>query len=245
MSTATATKTEKAKVRGEKRRSINQMAGTAKTMLKRRGVEFLKDHKGNEVPIDYVPAIDLVKHVKCLELVEKAKQLKDQLAEFKFECQDIGDTIYDQLMHENEVRDSSVGGFTLGTFDKSSKVLYKMDTVSEKIPEELRIAEEYWEKYLEKYKTTETDISLMIEIVNDVLHNSKDEIDVRQIGKLNRYGSRVKDKNYHKFLEHLNQAYDTRHTKRYEQFYEKDNQGEEQSIVLTYTKLKPQAPEEG
>lgn len=115
-----------------------------------------------------------------------------------------------------------------------------MDTVQEKIPEELEIAKSFWEIFLqEEFPDQNQEDHFLHEMVNDLLYNQKGHIDIRQIGKLNRWGSKIKNKNYHKFLEHLNQAYDTKHTKRYEQFLERNDQGEYDSLILTYSKADP------
>jgi len=241
---ATKTKSKK-KEDEEKTLTIAQQAGYARRKLKNRDIEYLVDHKGLKVPINYVDDIDILKHWETIQIIERAKELREELAKFKGRCQQVGDELYDQLMREDEIRGQSVGGFTMATFDKEMKVLFKMDTVQVKIPEELTKAEDYWNRFLEDYYGDQDDKdALMIELVNELLHNTKDQIDLRNIGRLNRLGSKIDNKLYYKFLKHLNQAYDTNHTKRYEQFQERNAQGEYDSIVLTYTRVDPKAPED-
>lgn len=226
--------------------TIAQQAGYTVRKLKNRGIKTLKDHWGREVPVDYVPAIDLLKHFAALEMIEEAKQIAQRLARFKFMVQQQGDELYEQLMSENEIRGESVGGFTLATFDKTFKVLFKMDSVQEKIPEELKIAEKHWEDFMqERFGDKLEENAWLLDMVDELLHNTKKEVDLRQIGKLNRMRSKIKNKHYNKFLTHLNQAFDTRHTKRYEMFQTKNNQGEYDSIILTYASLEPEDPENG
>ncbi len=220
--------------------TIAQQAGYARKSLKRKGIKSLKDYNNKDVPIEYVPNLDLLKHYKCLELIERADSLKQQLMAFKAECIEVGDEMYTQLMEENEIRDSSVGGFTLGTFNKDQRVIFRMDSVKDKNPEQLKIAEKYWNEFLEdEYPGVDPAQHFLYSIVNDLVINSKDEIDGRLITTMNKYGSRIKNKLFKKFLEHLNQAYDLRHTKRYEIFEKRNKQGTYKAVVLTYSKLDP------
>lgn len=224
----------------ERTLTLAQRAGYARRRLKNRGITTLTDHHEAEVPLKYVPDIDLLKHAETLEILERAEALARELAAFKFEVQKKGDELHRQLMKEDEVRDNSVGGFTLATFNKSLKVIYAVDSVQVKIPEQLKMAQESWKNFLDDYYGDKDEKDrLMIEMVNELLHNQKDQIDLRNIGRLNRMGSKIKNKNYHKFLDHLNQAYDTEHTKRYEQFKKRTDQGDFDSVVLTYSSIDP------
>lgn len=242
MSTKTKEKSEKQE---EKTLTIAQKAGYARRKLRNRGIEFLEDHRDKQVPIEYVPDIDVVKHAEALEIIDRAEELAAELAEFKHEVQEKGDELYNQLMAENEIREQSVGGFTLATFDKELKVIYAMDTVQVKIKEELKVAEEHWKKFLEDEFGEDLDrVGWLLDLVDELLHNTKEEVDMRQIGKLNRMRKKIDNKHYNNFLDHLNQAYDTQHTKRYEQFKYRNEQGEYDSILLTYSRIDPRDPEE-
>lgn len=243
-----STQTKKREEKSEKKPlTIAQQAGYARRKLKNRDIEFLVDHRGRSVPVDYVPDIDLLKHFEALEIIDRAQELARELAEFKYEVQQKGDDLHDQLMAENEIRDNSVGGFTLATFSKELKVIFAMDTVQVKVQEELDMADEWWSKFLDDEfdEDTKEKIGWMIEIVDELLHNTKGQIDTRNIGRLNRMASKIPNDKYHKFLKHLNQAYDTQHTKRYEQFKVRNDQGEYDSVLLTYSRISPLDPDKG
>lgn len=223
-----------------KQTTIAQQAGRARASLKRKGIKTLKDYQGKDVPVEYIPNLDLLKHFTCVELIEEAEQFKLELQKFKAKCQNIGDELYAQLMEENEIRESSVGGFTLSAFDKSQRVLFKMDSVKEKNPEQLTLAGEYWNRFMQtEYPDTDPKQHFLYSVVNELVFNAKDEIDPGLVNLMNKYGERVKNSNYKKFLNHLNQAYDLRHTKRYEQFEKRDDQGKYKGVILTYTRLDP------
>lgn len=221
-------------------KSIAQEAGYIRGSMKRKGIKSIKDYNGREVPIDYVPDIDLIKHIKTTELMEKAEHLKKDLRLFKAECQEAGDGMYQRLMEENEIKETSVGGFTLATFDKEARIVFRMDSVKDKNQEEIDMAGECWKQFMkDEFPDLDPNQHFLASIVNELVFNTKDEIDTGLINILNRYGQKIENKYYQKFLGHLNQAFDLRHTKRYEVFEKKDKQGKYKGVILTYAKVDP------
>lgn len=229
-----ATKTKKKKT---KKRSLAQRAGKFRAKLTREGVEYLKDHKGQKVPVAYIPPIDMLKHFACEELMAEAVELLESLALFKGKCQQMGDEMYEALMAEELIRDKSVGGFRLQNFDRSKYIDFKMDTVQVVDSEQLAIAKEYKDRFITEEAGEMSGV--ISDLLNLAFETSDGNIDPRRGRALNKYRSRIKNKNFHKFLDHYNQAFDINHTKRYERFLYRDEQGEEQSIVLSYTKVAP------
>ena len=227
-----ATKTKK-----KKKRTLAQRAGVYRTKLKRQGVESIRDHKGKDVPVDYVPALDMLKHFVTEELIAEARELEHQLAAFKAKCQGIGDEMYDQLMAEEEIRDRSVGGFRLSNFDKSKTIDFKMDTVQSVDSEQLAIAKKYKDAFIEEESGQMS--SVISDLLNLAFETSDGKIDPRRGRALNKYRSRIKNKNFRKFLDHYNAAFDLTYTKRYEKFSVRNDQGEYDSIVLTYSRVDP------
>jgi hypothetical protein len=223
-----------------KKQTIAQQAGYVRGALKRKGMKHLQDFNGRKVPIDYVPDLDLVKHHLCTGFFEKIEQKERELRELKTELQQAGDELHTQLLAEGDIRDDSVGGFTLARFDKQARIIYKMGTVKDKNPEQLQMAGQLWNKFMEdEYPNTDPKQHFLHSIVNELVFNAKDEVDTNLINTMNKYAERVKNKYYHKFLHHLNKAYDLRHTKRFEIFEKKDDQGKYKSVILTYAKLDP------
>lgn len=232
----------KTKSKKSKKQSIAQRAGVYRAALTRKGVKTMTDYKGQEVPVAYVPAMDMVKHYITEEIIEEAKELQQRLAEFKAKCQAQGDDLYERLMEENEIRETSVGGFTLTNFDKSKKVEFKMGTIETVLEEEIAIAKKFKDKFVEEITESVPDKetqSIILEMMNMAFERSNGKIDPRRRSELNKYRERVTNKNFRKFLDHYNKAFDLNHTKRFEMFKERNNQGEYESILLTYSSLEP------
>ena len=220
------------------KKTLAQEAGYYRRKLKNRDVEAMKDHKGQEVPVDYIPPIELLKHRHAEEMVDEAMELHNKLADFKARCQELGDDLHQRLMEEDQIRDHSVGGFTLNDFQHNVRVKYKIDSVQEIDEERLAKAKHFKDKFIEEEAG---DMSKAItELLNYAFERENGNIDPRRGRALNKLRKRIKNKNFRKFLDEYNAAFDIRHTKRYELFQVKDDQGEWESISLTYSRIKPE-----
>lgn len=222
--------------------TIAQRAGYARRRLKNRGIETLKDHKGQDVPLDWIPDIDIVEHIATLELVEKAEDLRRQLAEFKHDVQTTGDEIHRQMLADEGVENPKIKNYSLTTMDKSHRLQFKRPPKYNQDEKELAISNDYKDKF---FKDMAGEVpEYVVNLLEELTENSRGDIDQSKISKLNQLATKIKNKNFQKMVKHYNQSLDAYYAKRYEQFQMRDEQGELQSIVLTYASLKPQAPED-
>lgn len=220
-----------------KPQTINQQAAVIRRQLKKQGITTLRDGAGQDVPLDYIPSTDILKHGKAIALVARAKELHKLLQEFRTECQQTGDDLYEMMMAEEEISAKSVGGFVLTDFEKQVKIKFRMDTRTSINESELAMAKHFKDQYLAEHEGAIP--AEVLSLVNMVFERDDQKIDVNRIRPLNRMRNQVKSKNFHRFLDHYNQAIETEHTKRFETFHEKDAQGEWESIILSYTRIKP------
>lgn len=221
----------------KKKKTLAQEAGYIRRRLKNKGVEMMKDHKGQDVPVDYIPPLDLLKHEHAESLVNEARELHNHMADFKARCQTIADDLHDRLLAEDEIREHSVGGFTLNDFGKNVRVKFKIDSVQEVDEERLEVAKAYKDKFIQDEAG---DMSKAItELLNYAFERESGRIDPRRGRALNKLRSRIKNKNFRKFLDEYNAAFDIRHTKRYEMFQVLNDQGEWDTISLTYSRISP------
>lgn len=227
----------------EKKKSLTiaQQAGYARRRLKNRGVETIRDYKGQDVPIDYVPDMDLVEHFLTQELIAEAQELQDRLRAFKYKVQQRGDTLYGQLMADNEVDASEIKNYTLSTFDKSLQVPFRKPPRYTQDEKELAISRDYKKKFF-------TDMAgdlegWIIDLIEELMENTRGDIDPRKIGTLNKLAQKIRNKNFQQMVKHYNQSLEPYYAKRYEQFKVRNDQGDYDSIVLTYASLTPLDPE--
>lgn len=222
----------------DKKRTIAQQAASARRKLKNRGIESLVDYKGNEVPIDYVPNVELLEHFLTIKTIEKAKELREELALFKHSIQSQGDELHLQRLEEGGIHQKEVKNYSLSTFDKSKKVIIKRPPKYTQDETELAICREYKKKWFADMAGNIA--QWLIDLVSSLIENRDGDIDRDQIGTLNRMAEKISNKNFQKMVEHFNKSLEAYYAKRYEQFIECDEQGQEKTIVLTYASLKPQ-----
>lgn len=222
-----------------KKASIARQASAIRKKMKRQGIKFLCDWQGKEVPLDYVPNLDLIKHYYAKQFLEKADKLNQELALFKAEVQQTGDDLFEQLQAENNIKSTSIGGFTVATFDKDQKIQYKMDLQTTYDEDLMRIAhsmkEEYRKDIIEKTGDNELGI-----ILDWAFETTNGKLDVRRLTSLNKYRSKVKNSHFRKMVDTINKALNVNHTKRFEIFEQRDSQGEYKTINLSYARVDPQ-----
>lgn len=223
--------------------TIAQRAGYIRRKLKREEVTKLKDYKGQEVPIDYIPDIELVEHFQTIEFIDEALDLRRRLQEFKFRLQTTGDDIYRQILDDNGVEMAEIKNFTLSSFNKERKIVYKRPPKYTKDEKELEISRQYKRKFLDD--TAGGAESWLVDLLEELIEDSRGDVDMGKISKLNKLAQKIPNKNFKLMVKHFNQCLDAYYAKRYEQFLLRDDQGEEQSIILTYANVKPQDPSAG
>lgn len=223
-----------------KKRTIAQQAGSIRAKLKRQGIESIKDYKGNEVPLEYIPNIDLVEHQAVTELHEEALELRKKMEVLKGKVQSQGDAIYTQRMKEAGLDPKSQKGFTRKSFDGKLSIKftkppkYTIDEV------EREISREYKAKWLKDEAGSVPEYYL--ELVTNLMEARDGNVDQAQLSELNKMRDKIPNKNFGKMVDHFNKCLKPYYAKRYEQFMFRDDQNKEQSIILSYSDVDPEFP---
>lgn len=224
----------------KKNRTIAQQAGTIRRKLKKQGIETLTDYKGNEVPLEYVPNIDLVEHQAVTELHQEALELRQRMEVLKGKVQSQGDAIYTQRMQEAGLDPKSQKGFTRKSFDGKLSIKftkppkYTIDEV------EREISQEYKKKWLQDEAGAIPEYYL--ELVTSLMEARDGNVDQAQLSELNKMRDKIPNKNFRAMVDHFNKCLKPYYAKRYEQFIERDDQNKEQSIILSYSDVDPKLP---
>lgn len=226
-----------------KKQTIAQQAGVIRRKYKRLGIETIRDHNENDVPLDYVPNIKLVEHAATQDLIQEAKAILQTIREFKHKVQTTGDEIYNQLLAEEGLQGKEVKNFHIGTFNKNKKVVYKRPPKYTQDEKELAISREYKKKWL-KDEADNAVPDYIIDLVTSLIESRDGNIDQAQISELNKMTEKIRNKNFREMVKHFNKSLEPYYAKRYEQFVERDAQGEDQNYVLTYSSAEPCTPEE-
>jgi len=225
-----------------KKRSIAQQAGIIRRRLKKQGITSITDYKGNEVPLEYVPNIDLIEHQSVTDLHAEAAELLERLQAFKGKVQSQGDSIYEQRMQEAGLDPKSQKGFTRTTFDKLLSIKFTRPPKYTRDDVELAIAQEYKRKWLRDEANAVPDYYM--ELVANLMESRDGNVDQAQLSELNKMREKIPNKNFRKMVDHFNQCLKPYYAKRYEQFIARDTQGKEQTVILSYSDVEPVLPAE-
>lgn len=217
-----------------KKTTIAQQAGIIRRKLKRQGIEVIKDHEENEVPLKYIPNAKLVEHFTTADLVEEAKDILRQLEAFKAKVQSSGDEIYTKLLEEAGVASKEVKNFHIATLDRSMKIVFKRPPRYTQDEKELAISREFKKAWLKD--EAENVPEYIIDLVSSLIEARDGNIDQSQISELNKLTDKIKNKNFQQMVKHFNKSLEAYYAKRYEQFIERNVQGEEDTYVLSYAR---------
>ena len=92
-------------------------------MIHKKSNKVWHDHRGNEVPREYVPEFDQKQEAQIGKIYNEAQKLSDQLADFKVKSFMIADEMYAQMLRNAKIDPTDrKGNYSLTSFDKSVKV---------------------------------------------------------------------------------------------------------------------------
>lgn len=191
-----------------------------------------KDLNGNEVPAQYVPALDKERERVALKYLAKAKKLSEQLIALKVEMLDECDGVYDRMLESNNVPAQSKGGFSISTFDRSAKIEISIQERIE-FDDLISVAHEKIKQYLEE-KTRGVDHDLQ-QIINQAFETRKGKMDVKRI--LGLFRLQIKHPLWEEAMELIKKSISRNNSKRYARVWEKDAQGEYRVVELNFSSI--------
>lgn len=176
------------------------------------------DHKGQEVPREYVDGFDVRKERTVGKLLKKAMKLSKELETFKQMAFDDVDRLYDEMLKKADINPSErKGNFTLYSFDKSVKLTVD---VSERIEfdENINFAQEKINQYLaEKTKGADQELAVL---VNNAFKTTKGRLDTKRIFSL--FTLKITHPLWKDAMELIKKSIQTNSTVRYLSLYKRD-----------------------
>jgi hypothetical protein len=140
------------------------------------------DHRGNEVPRQYVDRFDVKKEAVIGKLTTDAMALNRRLAQFKEKAFGEADELYAEMLKNADLaRSDRKGNYTLYNFDKSVKLTVD---VSDRIEfdENINFAQQKINDFLVE-KTNGADAELAV-LVNNAFSTTKGRLDTKRIFQL-------------------------------------------------------------
>lgn len=191
------------------------------------------DHRGNEVPREYVPEFDRKNEVVVGKIHRNAERLSEKLIKFKEEAFKDADRLYAQMLKEANIAPSErKGNYTLTSFDKSVKIEVN---VSDRIDfdDNITLAQEKLNEFI-KLKTSGADKELAA-LVNHAFTTRKGRLDKARIFGLMQLN--IKNKLWDEAMELIRKSITTNSSVRYMDISVKDKEGKYQPVKLNFASV--------
>lgn len=168
-------------------------------------------------------------------LVGIAKEIHEQLTDFKKSCHATFDTFREQSQEYGDIRTNSKGGFSLRTSD--GKLLARLERnvvheYDERADLALGLIKEFLESTIKKKDaSTYRLISKLIE------RNKSGDLKPERVASFLSIKNNYTDERWTKAMTLLEESYREREVSYNVSFYEKDDLGKDQPIILTFASL--------
>jgi len=191
------------------------------------------DHRGNEVPREYVPAFDRHNEQVVARILRDAERISTQLAKFKEQAFAQADKLYKLMLKEANVSESDrKGNFTLTSFDKSVKIEVN---VSDRIDfdDNITLAQMKLNEFI-KSKTDGTDRELAT-LVNHAFTTRKGRLDKARVFGLLQLN--IKNSVWNEAMELIRKSITTNSSVRYMEIAVKDDAGKYVPVKLNFANI--------
>lgn len=191
------------------------------------------DHRGNEVPREYVPDFDRTNEVVVGKIFRNAERISSQLAKFKKESFKTADKLYGEMLKNANITPSErKGNYTLTSFDKSVKIEVN---VADRIDfdDNITLAQEKLNEFIKK-KTDGADKELAA-LVNHAFTTRKGRLDKARIFGLMQLN--IKNPLWDEAMELIRKSITTNSSVRYMDISVKDNEGKYIPVKLNFASI--------
>ncbi len=202
-------------------------------MIHKRTDKVWHDHRGTNVPREYVPNLDRKRETAVGKIYDKATKLSRRLAAFKSEAFDEADGIYEDMLKEADIDPTErKGNYTLTSFDKSVKVEINVADRIE-FDENIEFAQVKFREFIAlKTKGADQEIS---ELVNQAFSTRKGKLDTKRV--LSLFSYKITHPVWLQGLEFVKKSMSTNSSVRYMEISTKDANGEYKAVKLNFSSL--------
>lgn len=191
------------------------------------------DHRGNEVPRDYVPKFDRYNEIQVSKIFNAAIKLNEQIARFKAMSYEIADALYAEMLRNANIAPSDrKGNYTLTSFDKSIRIEVNVNELIE-FDENINLAQMKLQEFIEN-KTKGVDIDI-VALVNQAFTTRKGRLDKARIFGL--FSLNITHPLWQESMELIRKSINRNSTVRYMEISEKDENGRYIPIRLNFATI--------
>lgn len=195
-----------------------------------KGKTIWRDHQGNEIPGQYVPAIAKKQDRLVKQKIKKALDMEAKLRKLKVEIFNDCDMLWHEMQEAENVR-TGKKSYSISTFDKAGKI--EIDQ-SERIEfdSKIEIAKAKINEFLETKENADTDLKT---IAHHAFETTKGKLDVKNVLSLKTCN--IKHPLWKRAMELIDESMARNNSKRYVRISHKDDNGEYQNIKLNISSV--------
>lgn len=194
--------------------------------------DTLTNHRGQQVPVGYIPKLDMKRHKFALKFMKKSKALSKQMLTLKQAMNKEADAIYEMMLKDANIKNDGKGNLTITSFDKGFKFEWNMKEYMQ-FGDEINLAQEKINEFL-KEKTANADQDLTT-IVNSAFKTTSGRLDSKRI--LSLFSLEISNATWNDAMDLIKQSMHVNSTKRYLNIYEKDGEGAYRLVPLNFSIL--------
>ena len=191
------------------------------------------DHRGQQVPRQYVDRFDVKKEAVIGKLTTDAMALNKRLADFKQKAFGEADALYAEMLKTAEIAPTErKGNYTLYNFDKSIKLTVD---VSDRIEfdENINFAQQKINEFLLE-KTSGADAELSV-LVNNAFTTTKGRLDTKRIFQL--FQLKITHPLWQQAMDLIRKSIQTNSSVRYLTFYTRGGGDKYEIINLNFSNV--------
>jgi hypothetical protein len=192
------------------------------------------DDEGVTIPRDRLKKSEKITDQNLAAICKQALAIQNKLIAFKQEVEERVQKIIDQRLKELESSKETKGNVTIYSFDRSFRLEV---AISERIEFDdlgIQAAKEKLDEFLNA--SIEGD-QMVKELVLSAFTKSRGKLDTKKVLSLLKYRDKVSDPRFSKALDLIEDSIRKPHSKKYQRFAIRDENGEYQNIDLNYASV--------
>lgn len=193
------------------------------------------DENGQKIPFSRTTPAERKLEVVTAKLLKKATTQNTQLKALKNTILEECAAAYNLKISELKGSPKPTESFTLFNFDRTIKVLHKINKTQQFDDTTIKVAQEKLHEFIEE--NVESKNEFITAMVNSAFETSRGQLDPKKVTSLLRYRSKIKDQKFHEALDLIEKAIRIVSSKSYTTISVKDEAGEYQNIDLNFSSI--------
>lgn len=193
------------------------------------------DEAGTTIPYDRTTKYERAAENAIYKLAMTAHDLHSKLAAYKEKVREEAERLYELFTKENGTIGKGKGSATFYNFDRSIKVMVKVNDQITFDENTIALAKEKLDELLNEGLQGAKDF--VKPMVMEAFQTTAGKLDTKRVLGLKRHASRVKDDRYDEAMALIDKSVRRPSTREYYQIWVKDENGEYQDIQLNFASI--------